>query len=65
MMAEVWRRFLPDKVLAAADDNVPEVASLTQGKTSIGGMPTVYICQNFACRSPITEIEALKKELDA
>ena len=54
MLTEIWRRFLPDKVLAMPDENVPEIDSLTQGKTSLGGKPTVYICQNFACSSPIT-----------
>jgi len=62
---EVWRRFLPDKVLASADGEVPELSYLTEGKTSIGGRPTVYICQNFACRSPITDLGLLRKELDA
>jgi uncharacterized protein YyaL (SSP411 family) len=65
VVAEVWKRFLPDKVLAAADEGVPEVSSLTQGKTAIGGKPTVYICQNFACKSPITDMGSLRKELDA
>jgi hypothetical protein len=65
MLAEIRKRFLPDKVLAAADDKVSEVTSLTQGKTAIGGRPTVYICQNFACKSPITDLGSLKKELDS
>ncbi len=65
VLTEIWRRFLPDKVLATPDEGVPEIDSLTQGKTSTGGKPTVYICQNFACRSPVTELDILKKALDA
>jgi uncharacterized protein len=65
VLTEIWRRFLPDKVLAMPDEGVPEIDSLTQGKTSLDGKPTVYICQNFACRSPITQLDPLRKALDA
>ena len=65
VLTEIHRRFIPDKVLAFSDGGIPEISALTQGKTSIGGKPTVYICQNFACRSPITELEPLAKALDA
>jgi uncharacterized protein YyaL (SSP411 family) len=65
MLTEIWRRFLPDKVLASAEGTVPELASLTEGKTAIGGKPTVYICQNFACRSPISDLGLLGKALES
>ncbi len=65
VMAEIRKRFLPDMVLAVPDDSVSELESLTQGKTSIDGKPTIYICQNFACRSPITQLDSLKTALDA
>jgi uncharacterized protein YyaL (SSP411 family) len=28
-------------------------------------MPTVYVCENFACKAPVTDVEALRRELDA
>jgi uncharacterized protein YyaL (SSP411 family) len=65
MLLEIRKRFLPDKVLAAVDDSVPELSLLTQGKTGIGGNPTVFICRNFACRSPITQLQPLLDELNA
>jgi uncharacterized protein YyaL (SSP411 family) len=63
MVREIQRRFLPNKVLALADDGVSEISSLTEGKTKIDGEPAVYICENFACKSPVTQLEALKKQL--
>ena len=65
MVREVQRHFLPNKVVALAGGGFSEIASLTDGKTEKDGKPTVYICENFACQSPITELQSLKKQLEA
>jgi len=39
------------------------LSELLAGKTAIQGKPTVYICENFSCKAPITEIEALREFL--
>jgi uncharacterized protein YyaL (SSP411 family) len=65
MVREIHRRFLPNKVFALAAVGVPETSPLTEGKTEIGGRPTVYICENFACKSPATKLESLKEQLGA
>jgi uncharacterized protein YyaL (SSP411 family) len=64
MVREIRTRYLPTKVLALADGD-PALAQLTEGKGSIKGMPTVYVCENFACKAPVTDVEALKRQLDA
>jgi uncharacterized protein YyaL (SSP411 family) len=64
MVREVQTRYLPTKVLAMADGD-PAMAQLTEGKGSIKGMPTVYVCENFACKAPVTDVEALRRELAA
>ncbi len=64
MVREIQTRYLPTKVLALADGD-PALAQLIEGKASIKGMPTVYVCENFACRAPVTDVAALKKQLDA
>ncbi len=40
-----------------------EVAPLVKDYAAVDGKPTVYICENFACRSPITGIEELKRAI--
>jgi uncharacterized protein YyaL (SSP411 family) len=64
MVREIQTRYLPTKVLALADGD-PAMAQLIEGKASIKGMPTVYVCENFACKAPVTEVEALRRQLDA
>jgi uncharacterized protein len=54
--AEVARQtlapFEPNAVVAfGPSDDVP----LLQGKDRVDGRPAVYVCENFACQSPITE----------
>jgi uncharacterized protein YyaL (SSP411 family) len=54
--AEVARQtlapFEPNAVVAfGPSDDVP----LLQGKDRVGGRPAVYVCENFACQSPLTE----------
>jgi uncharacterized protein len=64
MVREIQTRYLPTKVLALADGD-PALARLTEGKASIKGMPTVYVCEDFACRAPVTDVAALRRQLDA
>jgi uncharacterized protein len=72
MVREVQTRYLPTKVLALAEGAAAgteggdhATAPLTEGKASIGGMPTVYICESFACKAPVTDLDALRGQLDA
>ncbi len=58
--AEVARAALaafdPNAVVAfGPSDDVP----LLQGKDLVDGRPAVYVCENFACREPVTEAAAL------
>ena len=52
--------FQPSTVIAVGpSDDVPLLA----GKGLIDGKPTVYVCEHFACRTPITEPETLTNVL--
>jgi uncharacterized protein YyaL (SSP411 family) len=64
----VRRRYRPTLVLAgmAPDDREAQAAvPLLAGRAPVDGMPAAYVCENFACRLPVTEPEALERELAA
>jgi uncharacterized protein YyaL (SSP411 family) len=52
--------FEPNTVIAVGPaDDVPLLA----GKGLVNGRPAVYVCENFACKAPITEVENPSKGL--
>jgi hypothetical protein len=64
------RGYAPNRVYAGAPgpvaDASPEAAMpLLSGRTMIGGRPTAYVCENYACQLPVTTPEALAEQLEA
>jgi len=48
--------FAPNSVVAyGPSEDVPLLA----GKDFLDGRPTVYVCENFACQTPVTDAVAL------
>jgi len=58
---EVWKNYLPNKVvvLAETDENAA-IIPLLENRKAIDGKPTAYVCENFVCQKPITEISEFK-----
>jgi hypothetical protein len=66
LLRAVRSAYDPNLVLALADPARPEAAEtipLLEGKAPIGGRPAAFVCRRFACRAPVTDPEALAKEL--
>ena len=66
LMAEVRRRYLPNKVVAFAapgDTQGTELVPLLAGRGQLEGKATAYVCHNYACRLPVTEPETLAQQL--
>jgi uncharacterized protein YyaL (SSP411 family) len=69
MLREVHARYLPNKVVLAADraEGQQFLASkmeFIKTITPIGGKATAYVCENYACQLPTNELAALAKQLD-
>ncbi|HEV2765531.1 MAG TPA: thioredoxin domain-containing protein [Pyrinomonadaceae bacterium] len=65
---EVWRRYLPNKVVAQAAEGDAEAQQLTpllQQRTMLGGRPTAYVCENRTCQQPVNTPAELAAQLDA
>ncbi len=62
---EVGRRYLPNRIIAHHErwssqaDDLP----LLRGKHLVGGKAALYVCRNFACRAPVTEVTDIGEAL--
>jgi uncharacterized protein YyaL (SSP411 family) len=58
----VWDRYPPNHVLAVGSSDSSAVPLLKDRPTR-NGSPTAYVCERFVCLAPITDPEALEKQL--
>ncbi|HEY7350103.1 MAG TPA: thioredoxin domain-containing protein [Ktedonobacterales bacterium] len=64
----VNRQFRPNLVLAVArpdDTTAINTVPLLQERPQRDGAATAYVCQNFACKQPVTAPEALAEQLQS
>ena len=52
MLAEIRKRFLPNAV-------VMQTSEAPNAMPAVDGLATAYVCENYACNLPVTEIRAL------
>ena len=67
LLDTVHGRYLPNKVvmgLAPDADGFERDLPLLEDKEMLAGMPTAYVCQNYACQLPVTEPDALAAQLE-
>jgi uncharacterized protein YyaL (SSP411 family) len=59
--------YLPNKVVVHKDDKNDEIVSIvpySTEMTTIDGKTTVYVCKNFSCELPVTDLDDVLKLLD-
>jgi len=64
MIKALWTEFFPNKVvLFIPTDKDPsailQIAPFTSRMTNIQGKATAYVCQNYTCQQPTTDIETM------
>jgi uncharacterized protein len=72
-IAAIHRRYLPRSVFAARDSmrgdadasRSRELDKIFAGKESKDGQLVLYVCQNFACQSPVVGSAAIESQLDS
>jgi hypothetical protein len=65
---EAFGRYLPNLVAAGTVDGRPESSAgipLLEGRGAVNGKATAYVCRNYACELPVTDANALARQLDA
>ncbi len=66
LLREVNGRYLPNRVVVGAADEAAASATglpLLEGRGTVDGRPTAYVCENYACQLPVTDAEALAAQL--
>lgn len=66
LLREVWKPYLPNKVLAQLTTNNAEasqVVPLLRNRSAIGGRATAYVCENYSCLQPVTAPHELAAQL--
>lgn len=66
MLYEINGRFLPfsNVVLNDGDKGLEGLVPFIEGKTKMEDKTAAYVCRNFSCTSPVTELDEFKKKLD-
>ncbi len=65
LLAEMHRHFLPNKVLLLADgaegqSYLGEKNEAIRAMSMLGRKPAAYVCENFACKAPVTDVNELR-----
>ena len=63
LAAVVRGRFRPEVVLAAGSGEGSSPVALLRDRRPVDGRAAAYVCQNFACRQPVTNEEDLEAAL--
>ena len=68
LLAAVHRHFVPNKVLLLADGGqgqryLEEKLEALRGMRPVNGKAAAYVCENFTCKTPVTDPKALGEVL--
>ena len=66
LRTEVARHFLPNRIEAIVDPeraNDATALPLERGKSLVDGKAALYICRNYTCLAPITELDEVRTAL--
>jgi uncharacterized protein YyaL (SSP411 family) len=58
LVDEVWRRYLPNSVLAVSrpgDADAAKAVPLLEGRDPVDGKAAAYVCERFVCQRPVTD----------
>jgi uncharacterized protein YyaL (SSP411 family) len=67
LVATVFGRYQPNRVVvgAAAGSAAADGLPLLADRDAVEGRPTAYVCRDYVCQLPVTDPEALARQLDA
>ncbi|MCI4354983.1 MAG: thioredoxin domain-containing protein, partial [Thermoplasmata archaeon] len=63
--SEVFRPNVVLAVGAPGDDDARASVPLLRDRITIEGAATAYVCERFTCKLPVTDVDALRAQLEA
>ena len=67
LINEIRTQYLPNKVLLLKDSRnieaLSEIAPYTKDMKALNGYASVYVCENYQCNRPVTEVASLRELL--
>ncbi len=65
LLSEVWRRYLPNTVVAPAliSESEAQQFPLLQDRPMLNDRATAYVCEHYTCKQPVTDRDALAAQL--
>jgi len=63
LLAVIRQQYRPNQVVAVAPDGHASGVPLLHGRAQVNRQATAYVCQNFVCRLPVTDANALAQQL--
>ena len=64
LLGETWRRYLPNKVVAPRIAGDTATIPLLENRPLVNDLATAYVCEHYTCKQPVTEISALREQLE-
>jgi uncharacterized protein len=64
LLAQTWRRYLPNKVVAPSIAGDTATIPLLENRPLVNDLATAYVCEHYTCKQPVTEISALREQLE-
>jgi hypothetical protein len=64
LLDQVFRRYLPNRVLTGGVEGSGGDLPLLAGKGARAGQPTAYVCEGYACQAPTADPGELGDQLD-
>jgi uncharacterized protein YyaL (SSP411 family) len=68
LLAEVHQHFLPNGILLLADGGdgqryLGEKLEAIRAMSMVDGKPAAYVCENFTCKAPVTDVKEMRQLL--
>ena len=63
MLAALHGTYQPNKIVALSESTDGQTLPLLTGKIQVDNTATAYVCENYACQAPTTDVEVFVKLL--